>query len=361
GWSCVTYDARGRVLSQTFPAWDGQATRTVNYNHAVGGNPLVSSIGDPAGTITTTVDLLGRVLSYSDVWGQVTTSTYDTPGRLVTSRGPFGRVDTDYDAAGRVTGQFWTDDLNGAKATTPLATPFYDDSANPGMLARADYANGTNLGSATSFVGRDEAGRPTRLEWSGPAGTLATDEVHYSRAGRVDDQRIDGVDAYVGTGGFGTAGSQNFLYDGVGRLVTARIAGHELGYDYTTVVAGCTLFPNAGKTTNRNRLTDNGALVATYCYNQADRLVSTTDPAVGAIAYDARGNTKTLGTQTLTWDGADRHMAAAVAGGPTVTYKRDATGRIVERTETGQATVRYGSSGPGDTPAFTMTTANAVI
>ena len=35
GWSCVSYDARGRVTSQSFPAWDGQAARTATYEYAV--------------------------------------------------------------------------------------------------------------------------------------------------------------------------------------------------------------------------------------------------------------------------------------------------------------------------------------
>jgi len=55
----------------------------VSYNYAVGSNPLVASVADTAGTITTTVDILGRVMSYVDVWGDTTTSTYNQPGRLV--------------------------------------------------------------------------------------------------------------------------------------------------------------------------------------------------------------------------------------------------------------------------------------
>ena len=72
------------------------------------------------------------------------------------------------------------------------------------------------------------------------------------------------------------------------------------------------------------------------------------------------GNTKVIGAQTHFWDGADRHMRTQVNGGATVSYKRDATGRIVERTE-GSSVVRYGHSGPGDSPSFTMTNQNALI
>ncbi|MDQ3782737.1 MAG: hypothetical protein M3349_07355, partial [Actinomycetota bacterium] len=360
GWSCTSYDGRGRVTSQSLPAWDAQAARTVTYEHAVLLNPLKTTVADAAGTITTTVDLLGRVVAYADVWGQETTSAYDQPGRLVTTRGPQGRLDTEWEGD-RPTRQFWADDRGAAQAGAVVATAAYHGvgAADAGMLKWVDYPlNATRLGADASPVPYDSAGRPTRLEWSGPAGVLASDEVAYSQGGRVVDQRIDGVDPYPGTGGFGTAGSHNFAYDGAGRLSTAHVPGHTYAYGYG-VATGCTLAPDAGRNTNRSSVTDNGGAATTSCYDRIDRLVSSTDVAVGSPTYDARGNTKTLGAQTLSWDGADRHMATSVAG-VTVTYKRDATGRITERTENG-ATVRYGHAGAGDSPAFTMTSANALI
>ena len=83
GWACVGYDTRGRVTRRSVPAVGAQSARTLTYDHAVGGNPFVTSVTDPAGTVSTTVDLLGRVTSCRDAWGDVTTSTYDqsTSGR----------------------------------------------------------------------------------------------------------------------------------------------------------------------------------------------------------------------------------------------------------------------------------------
>jgi len=69
-----------------------------------------------------------------------------------------------------------------------------------------------------------------------------------------------------------------------------------------------------------------------------------------------------MGAQTFGWDGADRHVSTAVLNGSTVTYKRDAAGRVIECTETGQPAVRYGYTGPGDSAAFTMSSPdNATI
>ncbi|MDQ6927476.1 MAG: DNRLRE domain-containing protein, partial [Actinomycetota bacterium] len=77
-WSCTTYDDRNRITSASFPPNGTQPARSVTYNYAVGANPLVTSVTDPAGTITTTVDLLGQVVSYTDVWGNPTLGTSTT-------------------------------------------------------------------------------------------------------------------------------------------------------------------------------------------------------------------------------------------------------------------------------------------
>ena len=44
------------------------------------GDPLTSAVADSAGTVTTVVDLLGRPIKYTDVWGTVTTTSYDRGG-----------------------------------------------------------------------------------------------------------------------------------------------------------------------------------------------------------------------------------------------------------------------------------------
>ncbi|HEX2046188.1 MAG TPA: DNRLRE domain-containing protein, partial [Acidimicrobiales bacterium] len=322
-WSCVTYDARGRPLTRSVPAFGGQPARTVTYNWAVGGNRLKTSVADPAGTITTTVDLLGRTVSYTEAAGNTTTSTYDQPGRLVSTSGPglLQSTETTYDAAGRPTAQ----KVDGAT----VATPAYDAA---GELASVTYGNGTRL----SAVGRDQGGRTTALTWVNPSNqTMSTDAVTRSQSGRVLTNTVDG------------GAASTFAYDPAGRLIAGSVGGHSLSYDFGDAT-GCPV-ANAGRNTNRRAVTDNGA-TTTYCYDAADRLVSSSDPAVGTPAYDAHGNTTTLGTQALVYDGADRHVATT-DGGTSVTYIRDATDRIVERKVAGNTVARYGYAGPGDSPA----------
>gem|GEM_PF-1400120 len=359
-WTCSTYDTRGRPLSRSFPANGTEAARTVTYNYTVTGpsplnpaltinNPLVTSVTDAAGTITTTVDLLGRVVAYTDAWANTTTSTYDQPGRLVKTDGPGGRRDTDYDPAGRPSAQRLAD--QGSLLAGPaMATPTYNAA---GELVSATYANA----SALTTLGRDPiTGALTGLTWTAAGGaSLASDVVTRSQSGRVTDETIDGVDAKP------TGPDPNFVYDGAGRLKTAVVlAGHTLTYNFANS-GNCGYGTSAGRGSNRTSVTDN-AVSTTYCYDGADRLTSSSDPAVGTPVYDAHGNTTALGTapgaQALTYDGADRHTQTVV-GSTTVRYVRDATNRIVSRTENG-ATVRYGFSGPGDSPSFTADAANAV-
>ena len=307
-WTCMGYDSRGRLTSRAIPAIGSSPARTVSYTYAVGSDPLVTSVGDSAGTVTTTLDLLGRVVSYTDVWGKTTTSTYDQAGRLTDTSGPAGAQHSDYDAAGRPI----TQKLDGAT----VATPGYNSS---GELSSVSYGNGTS-----GTIGRDSMGRTNALSWNQNGGSLLTsDAVTYSQSGRVVDQSIDGTDP-------STAGT-NFTYDGAGRLVNAYVPGHHYAYGFDN--ASC-----RGNDTNRTSMSDYVSDAKTYCYDAADRLSASSDPQVGAVAYDAHGNTTTLGRQAMTWDSSDRHVGT-VSGDTNVNYTRDATDRIVARTGTGPSAI----------------------
>jgi RHS repeat-associated protein len=356
-WTCASYDARGRVTSRSVPANGAEPARTVAYNYAVTvgsvNNPLVTSVIDASGSITTTVDLEGRVTSYTDTWGNTTTSVYDQAGRLTSTDGPGGRRTTDYDDAGRPTAQHL------GSTGLPLGDPVVGSATydTAGELATVAYPSGLgNAGNGTALasLSRDPAGRTLGLVWNQAGGSpLVSDTVVRSQSGRVIDETVDGTDAHAGTGN----ANNNFAYDASGRLTTAWVLGHTLAYGYASS-GGCGTGANPRRNTNRTSMTDNGASVS-YCYDGADRLASSTDVSVGALAYDAHGNTTTMGTQALTYDGADRHTQT-VTGATTVRYVRDATDRIVSRTENG-AVVHYGFSGPGDSPGFTLDGTNAVV
>ena len=137
--------------------------RTVTWNWAVGANPLVTSITDANGTITTTVDLLGRPVSYTDVWAKTTTTSYDQPGRVSSVVGPQGTVAFTYDAAGRIA----TQTLDGVDSRDP------DLHNRRSELATVAYSNNTSLATIT----RNPAGAVTGLTFNTGASLLTSDTV----------------------------------------------------------------------------------------------------------------------------------------------------------------------------------------
>jgi RHS repeat-associated protein len=97
-------------------------------------------------------------------------------------------------------------------------------------------------------------------------------------------------------------------------------------------------------------------VLGAYCYDRVDRLTVNTPPAgaspvtgtaltAATLVYDAHGNTTTLAGQTMVYDVADQHMSTTTTAG-TVTYVRDVSGAIVQRTSTIS----------GDTPVTRYTT-----
>ena len=85
-WTCTTYDTRDRPIEEKVPKSASALARTVTHNYAVGGDPLTSSVSDDKGTITTTVDLLGRTVAYTDATG-ARTATRRIQAMIATSGG----------------------------------------------------------------------------------------------------------------------------------------------------------------------------------------------------------------------------------------------------------------------------------
>jgi RHS repeat-associated protein len=329
-WTCVFYDSRGRPTQKTVPSFDAEPARTVGSNYAVGGNPLVTSVQDAAGTVTTTVDLAGRTRGGTDVWNKTTTITYDQPGRVTDTTGPAGAIHTDYDAAGRKTGV----KLDG----NTVAVPTYDSA---GRLSTVSYPSGTgNGGNGTNLapIGYDALGRTISLSWKDPSNaTITSDSATRSLANRITDETVDGTDPGAG---------DNYTYDGAGRLTAAAVPGHTYAYGFGQV-SGCSTgsVATAGKNSNRTSMTVDGGAAQTSCYDAADRLLSTQVAGVATVAYDAHGNTTNLGSENLGYDGADRHVRSN-SSSTIVRYIRDATDTIVGRTVTSAptATIAYRAS-----------------
>ncbi len=388
-WTCVTYDSRGRAVTGSYPANGGVArTATTGYSttgtYDTNGNPLGDPLtvwsqdngvaGSPtSGKITTVTDLIGQVTSYTDVWGTITTSTYNRLGQLLKQIStPSGQSAKYQSFTYNIDGQFASESKDGPVIATVTYTM--------GRVTQISYPSGTgNTGTGVvGSVGYDDAGAQISLSWAFPAGQNGiSDTVVRSQTGRIlRDTLTDGPSSYPST----------YSYDTIGRLVSAQIPHHQLSYGYASS-GGCGANAGAGADGNRTSYSDSKdgatAFTTTYCYDNADRLTATTtaNPVTGAnplastplssatggnLVYDARGNTTVLADQTMSYDGADRHLGTVTTGGggATIGYLRDVTDRIVAMTTTvgGVATtVRYSFESAGSSPDWTLSPTGAVL
>jgi RHS repeat-associated protein len=361
-WTCTTYDGRNRVLEVKYPAFGGQPARTVTNTHAVdpdgtgpkGPSPLLTTTSDSTGTITTEIDLLGQLIAYRDVLGYQTTFTYDAAGREQSSNGPAGLIEKSYDSTDRLT-QF---KRNGQVLANSLVY-----NAQNSRLESVTYPSGTgNGGNGTkgTFTFDPVTGRLQQISWTNAAtGALITsDAVTRNAVGDLTGKVVDGVDHHAGN---------DYVYDNAGRLLDAYVPGRRIQYEYgttTTAACGANTLTTAGANTNRTKQTvtptGGAATVTTYCYDRADRLTSASDAAVGALTYDGHGNATAIFGETHQYDATDRHMAT-VKGSTTVSYVRDATDRIVERRVNGAVVGRYGATGSGDAPDFSVDCTGQII
>lgn len=366
-WTCTSFDDAGRVATVDYPqspiaAIGFMPARTVTYDYTVGGNPNVVSMSDWVGTITTSSDWGGRTVSYRDVWGLTTSTGYDDLGRTTSTSNIGGTVGYSYGTDDQVTQSTFNGDI--------VAVPTYDTLSRVSGVA---YPTGSGkVGNGTSGEFKfDDRGLPASVSWSGPSSSLITSDKITSRdqLNRIVNQSVDGFDPNGAT--------PNFGYDNVGRLVSAvtfagtpasSAAVRNTGYGYTGTACG--VATAAGR--NGNRVTKTVDSVAvTYCYDHADRLTATSDPAAatvntanGSLSYDNHGNTARLDEELHVYDAADRHIATMAFDSvdtsqppgsdvPTIVYTRDATDRIVARRQTND-TIRYGHTGNSDSPQITF-------
>lgn len=272
-WVCTTYDARGRVAMQKV---EGEVGRTVEMSYSATSAGLkvtttdtVMSAASNSSKIETVSDLLGREVSYTDMWGAVTTTTYVPRTARVSSvetvlgGQSLSKTEYTYDRDGKpelvkVDGQ-------------AVADPIYSSDQR---LAGVIYGNGAALGS----IARDISGRTVGQTWTVPGADPVVEQLVLSRSGRVLRHQVTrGAEQVMST----------FSYDAAGRLIKAVIPRHELTYGFGDAVCGATaaerdatggLSVTAGMNGNRTSLVDvkdgdaASALTTRYCYDQADRL-----------------------------------------------------------------------------------------
>lgn len=358
-WSCATFDARGRPVSQTVHGPTGVDPVTTTTTYTATSSGLQTTVTRDGDDIVTVTDLLGRTVSYTDASDTTTITTYkELTGRVLSSTTTRGATSSTTS---------WTYDLDGKVEEVTVDGAVTDPEYTPlAELDTVDYPDGSTL-----TVSRDGAGRTVQHGWVFPGGDPITDQVTRSQSGRIVTHNIArGTDLHASSYGYDTAG----------RLVTATIPGHLLEYAFDST-GGCGENTTAGASGNRTGLVDTYTAPGqtaqqtstAYCYDWADRLTSSTvtNPVTGAhpvadgltsaeISYDDRGNTTRLADMLFTYDATNRHVSTTYDDGTQVNIHRDPAGRILTRTVTPgngdpATTTTYLYAAGGDVPWGTTT------
>lgn len=377
-WQCSSFDARGRTMSQTWPAVGTAPARTVTYTYAVNSNPLTTSVSDTAAgnkSITTTVDLLGRLITYTESYSNQASYQYDQAGRLVTRWSLAGQVSNRYDPN---TGNL----ASVLVGPGTVATASYDAGTN--RLTAVTYANGTK-----ATLGYDRNGRKTSLVYTRVSdGSLVTgDQVTNSDAGRITSE-LENLNGTLTNPNPAGASSATYNYDGAGRLTKAYLPGSVATYGYGANPSwdGCAT-NGTGANTNRTNVTvtpNSGTTPTTtdYCYNGADQLTSSLglNSRISLVGAAQNGqnpgllapNTPTVVTYPAGTQTGDLALAAVtVPQGTTATTVTTPTGWTVLGTYSTSNTIGNNVTvevldhaiGSGETSvsvAFSQTTVNTV-
>jgi RHS repeat-associated protein len=283
-----TFDSHGNVLSRT-----DELGRTTSYTYDA--NNDLTSVSVPVGNGTNamtsyTYNSFGEVLTTTDPLGNVITNTYDTNGNLLTVTTPAPGTGASasvthfaYDTKGELS--TITDPLSNATALTYTAA---------GLIATI-----TDAQSNVTTYGYDSHGNRTSV----------TDALNH--------QTI-------------------FAYDTGDRLTTITYPGGTtttFGYDYRG---------------RRTSVTDQNGKITTYAYDDADRLLTVTDAAnnVTTYGYDTENNLTSIKdannhTTTFAYDAFGRVTQTTFPSGAVETYSYDAVGNLTGKTDRKNQSIAY--------------------
>ncbi|GAB2878678.1 hypothetical protein GCM10027277_54900 [Pseudoduganella ginsengisoli] len=374
-----TYDANGRILTETWSDLKGGAQRQISYSYT--GTPTLSAVTTttamPEGPATETItyDAQGNITSKTNALNHVETwSAYNgmgQPGRYVDVNGV--ATDYAYDPKGNLT--TITQHLASGDRVTRMA---YD---NNHQVTDITYANGRVERFRYNDAGRqiqtgDAQGKFATTDINVAANTVTTSvERNIPGSGNTPVAVVSGTFSTITERDslgrpktvFNSDRSQrmDYTYDGNGNVKTQTdTANHVTRYDYdarnrlSTITA-----PDGGVTQmeydndgNLQYVQDPRGLRTSYTYNGFGSVTSRTSPdtgtttfgydAIGRLVSETRADGKVI---TYTWDKLGRRTGRST-GGVTEAFIYDegtyGKGRLSRFTDvTGQTSFTYNSAG----------------
>jgi RHS repeat-associated protein len=326
--TCSTLDVAG--LARRIDVYGMGTDQSIEFERAVGGNPLISRtttrIGDRTLTAEMEIDLAGREVRTLDPYGVVVTTTYDErtgEAAAVTTTAPGAQPSTTtitYDRNGWI-----------SRIAVDGRTIEEVEYRPNGFVAKSTAGNGV----VTTYQ-YDERLRPTGIVRTTPTGNTYRTTMEVSAGGHVSATTLSANDR---------SSTFTFTHDQAGRLqradVTAGLLPNSRSWAYT-------YDDNSNRLTQRVTVDGSTTGDYTYTYDAADRLTATNDPAAAAgIEYDDRGNATRVGPDRFTYDAANQ-LTSATDDTTTVIYDRGIAGSLLGRTvidTTGTNTLTYASGG----------------
>jgi RHS repeat-associated protein len=294
------------------------------------------------GTVSSTFDSSGNVLTRTDELGRITTYTYDSNGNVLSQSQPDGNGHT-------VTTSYTYNSSNEVLTTTdPLGnvtTNTYDANGNLLTVTTPRPNNNTNA-SVTQFT-YNSLGQMTQITDPLNHNTILT----YTSAGLI--YTIKDAQNNITTYGYDTHGNRTSVMDALNHQTTFA---YDAGDRLKTIT-----YPDPGSTTttftydNRGRrtsVTDQNGKTTTYAYDDADRLLTVTDAAnhVTTYGYDTENNLTSIkdannNTTSFTPDAFGRITKTTFPSGYVETYNYDAVGNLLNKTDRKNQLISYAYDG----------------
>lgn len=269
-----TYDAAGRLVEET---WQTGSTTvaTMTYGYDAAGDLLTAA--NAASDYSFTYDAAGRLATADDAGSPalphvVLNYSYDAAGNVLAVADNLGvRVDSTFDAAGRLASRTWQ-----GTGVAPAKVTLTRDAAGQRTEVRrfADAAGTVAVGRTTSLY--DTAGRITALTHRGAADAVLADYAYtWDAAGQLTHETVRGQ----------TSDDIDYSYDRTGQLTAADHAGsgsETFAYDAGGNRTAADMTVGAG-----HRVLDDG--VFTYEYDAEGNVVARRETATGAVtrySYD---------------------------------------------------------------------------
>ena len=284
-----TFNGDGLLSQIAYP----NATVTLGYQ----ANGLVQSVGDSAGTVSNSYNMLGQVIRTEGITPNDEVSYgYYPGGQVAAVTSVAGIVRYTLDAGDRL-----------SAITSPVGSFAYGYNTNNGLVSGVSCASGVSVG-----YGFDLLDRATNIVWQNATnGVVRSLRYQYSSAGMITNMvRENGESAVFG-------------YDELDRLTSEEWRNatngvvHTAQYQYDLVG-------------NRTQATVNG-VSENYALTGGNRLTSW--GFGGHANFDTAGNVTSLEfsnrTVGLTWDSRYRLTSASVTGTWAESYGYDALGRRV--------------------------------